>query len=43
MAVLWMNDPGQTLDTMEGWCIDRFIPAGPFPLDDGDVVVEAPD
>lgn len=40
-AVLWMNDPGQTLATMEGWCMSRFIPAGPFPLDDGDVTVES--
>jgi hypothetical protein len=39
-AVLWMNDPGQTLETMEGWCESRFVPAGPYPLDDGDIVVE---
>jgi hypothetical protein len=38
-AVLWMNDPGQTLETMEGWCRSMFIPAGPYPLDDGDVSV----
>jgi hypothetical protein len=24
---------------MEGWCRAKFIPTGPFPLDDGDVVV----
>ncbi|HEX6868144.1 MAG TPA: hypothetical protein VF119_05030, partial [Candidatus Limnocylindrales bacterium] len=41
-AVLWMNDPGQTLATMEGWCRSRFIPAGPYPLDSGDVLVDAP-
>jgi hypothetical protein len=40
-AVLWMNDPGQTLATMEGWCTSRFIPAGPYPLDEGDVTVRA--
>jgi hypothetical protein len=34
-----MNDPGQTLATMEGWCTSRFIPAGPYPLDEGDVTV----
>jgi hypothetical protein len=25
---------------MTGWCETRFIPAGPFPLTSGDVVVE---
>ena len=42
-AILWMNDPGQTLSTMEGWCSSRFIPGDPFPLDDGDVMVAAPE
>jgi hypothetical protein len=41
-AVLWMNDPGQTLATMEGWCTSRFIPAGPYPVDSGDVTIVAP-
>jgi hypothetical protein len=40
-ALLWMNDPGQTLETMEGWCRSRFIPGEPYPLDDGDVTVTA--
>ena len=39
MVVLWMNDPGQTLATMEGWCSSKFIPAGPYPVDEGDVAV----
>lgn len=39
-AVLRMNDPGQTLTTMEGWCESQFIPAEPFPLDDGNVTVD---
>jgi hypothetical protein len=38
-AILWMNDPGQTLATLEGWCEAKFIPAEPYPLDEGDVVV----
>ena len=39
-AVLWMKTVrGQTLATMEGWCTSRFIPTGPFPLDEGDVTV----
>ena len=41
-AVLWMTDPGQTLATMEGWCRDKFIPADPYPLDDGNVTITPP-
>ena len=40
-ANLWMNDRGRTLSTMEGWCESRFIPAVPFPLNEGDVTVDA--
>ena len=40
-AILWVTDPGQTLTTMEQWCESRFIPADPYPLDDGDVTVSA--
>lgn len=36
-ALLWMNDQGQTLATMEGWCESRFDPAELYPLDDGDI------
>jgi hypothetical protein len=38
-AVLWLSTVGQTITTMTGWCQSRFIPAGPFPLTSGDVVV----
>lgn len=38
-AVTWITDPGQTLATMEGWCRDKYIPAEPYPLDDGDIIV----
>lgn len=41
-AVTWIADPGQTLETMEGWCRGKYIPAGPYTLDDGDIVI-APD
>ena len=40
-ALLWMNDQGQTLATMEGWCESRFDPAGLYPLDDGDISILA--
>ena len=38
-AVTWITDPGQTLATMEGWCRDKYIPAEPYLLDDGDIIV----
>ena len=38
-AMLWLTNPGQTLATVTSWCEDRFIPAPPFDLDTGDVVV----
>lgn len=38
-AMLWLTNPGQTLATVTTWCEDRFIPAPPFGLDTGDVVV----
>ncbi|HEY8168009.1 MAG TPA: hypothetical protein VIF84_04785 [Candidatus Limnocylindrales bacterium] len=41
-AVTWISDPGQTLATMETWCQTRFIPAGPFRVTEGDIVVVAP-
>lgn len=39
-VVMWQSTAGQTLTTMTEWCEQRFIPAGPFPLSSGDVVVE---
>ena len=41
VALLWMNDQGQTLATMEGWCESRFDPAELYPLDDGDISIRA--
>ena len=41
-AVTWATDPGQTLTTMEGWCRDKFSPAEPYPLDEGNVTVTPP-
>jgi hypothetical protein len=40
LAVAWITDPGQSLDTMEGWCRDHYTPAGPFPLTEGDIVIQ---
>ena len=39
-VVLWQSTTGQTLTTMTTWCESRFIPAGPFPLLSGDIVVQ---
>ena len=38
-AELWLTTRGQTLATVTGWCEDRYIPAGPFPLAEGGVLV----
>ena len=38
-AVLWLSRPGQTLTLLEGWCRTRYVPAGPFPLNTGDLEV----
>ena len=40
LAVAWITDPGQSLQTMEGWCRDHYTPAGPFSLTEGDIVIE---
>jgi hypothetical protein len=39
-AIGYLSNPGQTLATMEGWCRTKFIPAGPYPLTSGDLVVD---
>jgi hypothetical protein len=38
-AVTWITDPGQTLATMEGWCAGKYIPAGPYPVEVGDIII----
>ncbi len=38
-AILWRNNPGQSLTTLEGWCETKFIPEAPFPITAGDIVV----
>jgi hypothetical protein len=40
LVVLWMNSAGQTITTMEQWCMRRFIPGGPFPITSGNVTVK---
>ena len=39
LALTWIADPGQSLETMETWFRNRFIPADPYPLDDGDIEI----
>ena len=39
-AILWLSNRGETLTTMQGWCQNRFVPGGPFPLTSGDIVVQ---
>jgi hypothetical protein len=38
-AILWLNNRGETLTLLEGWCRDKFVPGGPYPLTSGDIVV----
>ena len=39
-AFLVMSTRGQTLRTMEEWCRRKFVPADPYPLTSGDIVVD---
>ncbi len=39
-AILWLNNRGETLALLEGWCRSKFTPGGPFPLLSGDIVVD---
>ena len=39
-VLMWQTTPGQTITTMTEWCENRFIPADPYPLTSGDVVVQ---
>jgi hypothetical protein len=38
-AFLVLNTQGQTLATMEEWCRRKFVPADPYPLTSGEIVV----
>jgi hypothetical protein len=40
-AVTWITDPGQTIETMEGWCAAKYIPAGPYELEEGDIIIRS--
>jgi hypothetical protein len=40
LAFLLLNVQGQTLATMEEWCQRKFVPADPYPLVSGDIVVD---
>ena len=40
LAFLVQSTPNQTLTTMEEWCRRKFIPAAPYPLTSGDIVVD---
>jgi hypothetical protein len=40
LVVVWLNNEGQTIATMEQWCSRRFIPSGPFPITSGEVTVD---
>ena len=39
-AFLVLNTQGQTLATMEEWCRRKFVPADPYPLTSGEIVVD---
>jgi hypothetical protein len=39
-ALMWLTRAGQTITTVENWCVNQFTPAGPpLPLTEGDVEV----
>jgi hypothetical protein len=40
LALLWRANPGQTIETMEGWCGTRFSPESPVPITTGDIVID---
>lgn len=40
LAFLVQSTRGQTLTTMEEWCLRKFVPADPYPLTSGDIVVD---
>lgn len=40
LAFLVLSTRNQTLTTMEEWCRRKFIPARPYPLTSGDIVVD---
>jgi hypothetical protein len=40
LVVVLLNIQGQTIATMEQWCMRRFIPSGPFPITSGEVTVD---
>jgi hypothetical protein len=40
-ALMWLTRAGQTITTVENWCINQFTPAGPpLPLTEGDIEVK---
>jgi hypothetical protein len=39
-AIMWMNNPGESLQLLEGWCRDKFVPDGPFPLTNGEIEID---
>ena len=39
-VTMWLNDHGETLPLLEGWCRERFTPGPTYPLTSGDIVVD---
>jgi hypothetical protein len=40
-VTMWLNNYGETLALLEGWCRDRYIPGDRYPLTSGDVTINA--
>jgi hypothetical protein len=39
-ALMWLTRAGQTLTTVENWCVNQYTPAGPpLPLTEGDIEI----
>jgi hypothetical protein len=39
-VTMWLNTHGETLELLEGWCRDRYIPGDRYPVTSGDVTIE---
>jgi hypothetical protein len=40
-ALMWLTRAGQTITTVENWCVNQFTPKGPpLPLTDGDIEIQ---
>ena len=39
-VTMWLDDHGETLAILEGWCREKFTPGDTYPLTSGDIAVD---